>query len=166
MKFFICIISFSFCLSACGLLRNSSKYTSETEDKSIDQVKSKFLKEKEMQTELSITSHFKDSASQDYEIQIWPKGTFSLSEDKGFIGQAEQIRIKGKSGRLMNGGLTSRKLEQSKESLLLADQQSKLKVTNKKEASKQTSPSWKVILISALLILVVVWWIGKRLSAV
>lgn len=166
MKFFICIISFSFCLSACGLLRNSSKYTSETEDKSLDHFDARFLKEKEIQTELSITSHFKDSTNQDYEIQIWPKGTFSFSKDKGFTGQAEQIWIKGKSGRLMNGGITSRKLEQSKESLLLANQQSKLKVTGKKELSKQTSPSWKVILISALLILVVVWWIGKRLSAV
>lgn len=166
MKFFICIISFSFCLTGCGLLHNSNKYTSETEDKSLDRSNSKFLKEKEMQTELSITSHFKDSANHDYEIQIWPKGTFSLSEDKGFIGQAEQIRIKGKSGSLRSGGITSRKLEQSKEGLLLADQQSKLKVTGRKQLSKQTSPSWKVTLISALLILGVVWWIGKRLSAV
>lgn len=165
MKFFICIISFSFCLIGCGLLRNSSKYTSEAEDKSLDQSNSRFVKEKEVLTELNITSHFKDSANHDYEIQIWPKGTFSFSEDKGFIGQAEQIRMKGKSGRLMNGGITSRKLEQSKEGLLLADQESKLKVTGKKEQSKQTSPSWKVTVISALLILVVVWWIGKRLSA-
>jgi hypothetical protein len=166
MKFMTFIISFSFCLAGCGLLRNSSKYTSETEDKSLDHANSKFLKEKEMRTELNITSHFKDSANHNYEIQIWPKGTFSLSEDKGFIGQAERIQVKGKSGRLTNGGITSRKLEQSKEGLLLADQQSKLKVTGKKELSKQTSPSWKVTLISALLILGVVWWIGKRLSAV
>jgi hypothetical protein len=119
-----------------------------------------------MQTELSVTSYFKDSANHDYEIQIWPKGAFTFSKDKGFTGQAAQIRIKGKSGRLMSGGAVSRKLEQSKEGLLLSDQQSKLKVTGKKEVSKQTSPSWKAILISVLLILVVVWWIGKRLSAV
>lgn len=166
MKFVVFIISLSFCMSGCGLLRNSSKYTSENESKSFDQSDSKFLKEKEMLTELSVTSHFKDSANHDYEIQIWPKGTFSFSEGKGFIGEAEQIRVKGKSDRLINGGTTSRKLEQSKEGLLLADQQSKLKVIGKKEVSKQTSPSWKLILISAVLILIVVWWIGRRLSLV
>ena len=88
-------------LSACGMLHKTTTNSSVSTLKNKEEIEvndqSKSLHQQETGS-LTIRNDSSDVFSQ---IEIWPKGRFDFSSEKGFSGQAEKVLIhkKKKSGR-------------------------------------------------------------------
>ena len=97
-----------------------------------------------------------DSSGYDYSLEIWPKGIFSFSQEKGFIGEAEKVLLIGtrvqtsmmqlehnqelQEERVNNSGLTKAASETS----------------SLEQAAKASTPFWKWMIILGLVLLVVI----------
>lgn len=97
-----------------------------------------------------------DSLGYDYSLEIWPKGVFSFSQDKGFVGEAEKLMVTG------TGVQTS--VMQLQQNLELQDgttnnsglTKSGVETTNMEQVAKESSPSWKWMMVMGVVLLVVI----------
>jgi len=106
---------------------------------------------------------YKDSNAYAYWIQVWPKGSFSFSPEKGFVGEAEKIVIAGKGRQMLNASsvkLTDRQ-EKTKADLEVQTDE-KLKASKKVEI-KDSSLSWKWIAVMVLATIIGIILIYNRL---
>ncbi|NQX43170.1 hypothetical protein SAMN05421820_11585 [Pedobacter steynii] len=149
-------------LQACGLLRKTSRNSSiatlqdkeeirmDSQSKAIDQQEGRSL---------ILRNDSLDSYSQ---TEIWPKGRFDLSPEKGFSGQAEKvlIRRKGKFGSrsLEKKEEVKQQIEESKQ----AQSQLKTKDFSQKDMEKKSSSfsGWYLLLL--LILLIFIWYRFKR----
>ena len=105
----------------------------------------------------------KDSSQAAWQIQLWPKGRFMFSADKGFEGEAQKILITGlhQSGSSLEERNTSRE-----ERKLAVESGVKQKVKVESAAKKEVvsaSLSWKWIVILLFIAAAVIIWLWKRL---
>jgi hypothetical protein len=149
-------------LQACSLFQKTTKNSSiatlkdKEEIRMDDQSKATYQQEGRS---LILRNDSLDSYSQ---TEIWPKGRFDLSPEKGFSGQAEKvlIRRKGKFGsRIME------KKEEVKQQMEVSRQvQSQLKTKDfsQKDMEKKRSPfsGWYLLLL--LILLIFIWYRFKR----
>lgn len=88
MRCRLCIVMmlwFGYCLSGCGLFKNTSKSS------------------KEVEADALVFRIYSDSNSYEEEVLIWPKGKFSYSPGTGFFGEAEKVQLKGKGSEAVLG---------------------------------------------------------------
>lgn len=109
-----------------------------------------------------MSGHFTDSVTQEYEIQIRPKGSFSFSKDLGFIGEAEVVQIKGNSQSLVKQIELISSLEKKKETETLQDRKIKKEQIKHKQEMKKSTPTWKWVMASLILVAGLIWWIRKK----
>jgi len=150
------------CLCSCGLLRNSSKFSSDAIYNKLDQSGLSASREKDESIELNVSGHFTDSVTQNYEVQIWPKGSFSFSEDLGFVGEAEAVRIKKNTQSLAKRVEMISNLEKKKETEVLQNRKIKKEQIKHEQEMKENTPSWKWIIASFILMAALIWWIKKK----
>lgn len=146
------------CLSACGMLHKTTKNNSVATLKNKEEIavndQSTYLQQQRNRS-LTVRNDSSDAFSQ---IEIWPKGRFDLSPEKGFSGQAEKVLIhkKKKSGR--------KSIEKKAEAVLqtkISDRsQSQTKINDfaQKDMEKKSVPvsAWYWLLI--LIPLVFLWY--------
>ncbi|MGY0035140.1 hypothetical protein [Pedobacter sp. NJ-S-72] len=86
--------------------------------------------------------HYSDAMDRDYRIQFWPKGVFTFSAEKGFIGEADSVSISGSNrSRLSYSGMAQ--LEERDMSKVEGKfKQSDQVVSNQKTKVKASSVSW------------------------
>lgn len=86
-----------------------------------------------------------------YQVEIWPKGAFSLTDESGFLGEASKVLISGTANR----AAAAKVLEERKtadQQLQSADWKNTEKVKRlNTEKVTQNSPSWKWILLLLIL---------------
>lgn len=157
LRLIICL-----CFCSCGLLRNSSKFSSDAAYNKLDQSEFSASKEKEASFELNMSGYSTDSVTQSYQVQIWPKGSFSFSKDLGFVGEAEVVRIKGNTQSLVKQVEVISSREKKKETEALDDRKIKKEQIKQEWEMKESTPSWKWILASFILVIVLIWWIKKK----
>lgn len=149
-------------LQACGVLQKTSKNSSTNTFKDKEEIRvdyqSKTIDQQENRA-LILRNDSLDSYSQ---TEIWPKGRFDLSPQKGFSGQAEKILIlrKGKSGSrsVEKKEEVKRQMEVSRQ----AQVQLKTKDFSQKNMEKKSSPfsGWYLLLV--LFLLIFIWYRFKR----
>lgn len=96
----VMLLSFGFCISDCGLFKNTTKSS------------------KEVEADALVFRFYSDSSSYEEEVLIWPKGKFSYSPGTGFFGEAEKVQLKEK-GRKAVLGTEMKSLQYSAEEKLL-----------------------------------------------
>lgn len=140
--------------SSCGLFQNirtnkekSHQVTSALTDINIAEQKDYLLKSGSIKL-------YTDSSRQSYNVELWPKGLFSFSPEKGFSGEASRVVITGNIYRLaVLSSLQSSEI-QDKGKIGMTLNQTKKQVSDQQQKVKQSSVSWKWIL--AVLIIMVI----------
>jgi hypothetical protein len=146
-------------LSSCGIFRNSANRVNKehTESSISSSVNTSTSNESQVIGTAVLT--FRDSVSSDYLIQLWPKGVFTYSQDKGFAGEAERVLIRGKTQQSGSGNkLETHAAAASSSSNTVMEEKEKL-VSDSKQTEKIKSVSWKSIVPLLLLGLVSGWLI-------
>lgn len=106
-------------------------------------------------SQLSVT----DSNDTDFELVLWPKGKFSYSLAKGFEGEAEKIRVKGKY--VTQKKLVLSKVKQQDNKVLKANYTNKKEsniVIKKNKLSAAYNWGWVLVL---LILIVLIWWYSR-----
>ena len=85
----------------------------------------------------------KDSVATSVTIEIWPKGTFSINREQGFVGAAEKIRIQGHQQALLRAMLQTDVQESSGSIASDRKSQRQQRSFSKKETLVQKNPAWK-----------------------
>jgi hypothetical protein len=146
-------------LSSCGTFRNFANRADKehTESSISNSVNTSTRNDSQASSTAVLT--FRDSVSSDYLIQLWPKGVFTYSQDKGFAGEAERVLIRGKTQQSGSGNkLATHDTVVSSSSNTVVEEKGKL-VSDSKQTEKIKSVSWKIILPLLLLGLVSCWLI-------
>ena len=148
-----CILSISVILS-CGMLQRSVKETNDFESERLISTALQQQNHLEKQTEAESVTFYADSTNHQYQVQVWPKGDFSFSADKGFQGKANKVLITGNlKGSSKGAGKTKTGQKVTDQSRY--NQQSKNEVKSAQSSvTKKRSPSawWllgAVLLLSA-----------------
>jgi len=149
-------------LQACGLLQKTSKNSSISVLKDKEEIRmddqSKTIDQQENRS-LILRNDSLDSYSQ---TEIWPKGRFDLSPEKGFSGQAEKVLIlrKGKSGSrsVEKKEEVKQQIEESRQ----AQSQLKTKDFSQKDMEKKSFPFSGWYWLPILGLLAFLWYRFKR----
>jgi len=152
MRFWVFIILL--CLpGGCSMLKNTSSATNRDQLKRTESEENKLQLNSHTLSDTDSFTFYNDSASRNYEVRLWPKGSFTYSPENGFTGEADRISISGHSADLKKGGEQKRaqKAEQSALDVHTIKQQ---KVNEEHvQKIKETSISWKwVVVITILLV--------------
>jgi hypothetical protein len=133
-------------LQACGLLQKTSRNSSVTGWKDKEEIRIGNQSKAVHQLETSSLILRNDSSDSYSQTEIWPKGRFELSPEKGFSGEAEKVLIhkKGKSGtRIIE---KKKEIKQQLEESRQAQSQLKTKDFSQKDIEKKSFPvsAWGV----------------------
>ncbi len=139
-------------LPGCSLLKNSKTETEKNQQSATSSNQRKLDATLNVSTDKRIFKWTLDSSGYQSILQIWPKGLFTFSFDKGFEGNAEKIQL----------STTARKSDvslQLKDSVVNAATQINTESTHKTENQQQntntvktkTPASWLIMGLAALL---------------
>jgi len=102
--FWLLIVLFSF---GCSMLKSSKVITENSKQVHKSKTDLAFFEKKDVTRKSTDFVHYSDSMNRDYKIQFWPKGVFTFSAEKGFIGEADSVSISGSNrDRLSYSGMT------------------------------------------------------------
>jgi hypothetical protein len=105
-----------------------------------------------------------DSSGYDYSLEIWPKGAFSFSPEKGFVGEAEKLRLIG-AGVQSSAMMLQENLEQNElGSKNLQLEKSSSQSARLEQNEKIAAPSLKLTIVLGLVFLVLAtgWYLSRR----
>ena len=97
-----------------------------------------------------------ESSGYDYSLEIWPKGIFSFSQEKGFIGEAEKILLSGTGIQHATLQLQQNEEQQEITSNDSGLTQVALETTSLEQNEKESTASWKWTLVIGLVLLVLI----------
>jgi hypothetical protein len=104
VAFLLMMFLFSF---GCSLLNSSKVITEQSKQIHESNTDLTFSEKKDMTRKSTDFVLYSDSMHRDYRIQFWPKGVFTFSAEKGFIGEADSILISGRNrDRFSYSGMT------------------------------------------------------------
>lgn len=147
---------------SCSLFKNTSTEMERTHQLSTNQKDYRLTEQRDWLSKSGSITFYKDTNHVDYSIQIWPKGMFSWSQEKGFTGEADQVMIKGAvSGSSAFSGLHTLE-QQDKGKVAVNLSQKNKEVADDKKKVKTSSYSWKLILTGLGVILIVGWVLYRR----
>lgn len=134
------------CLMSCNLLRNSKSSVVKEELLHTNETEFHSAQEQLHMEDFKVTTLFKDTMNHTYQVEIWPKGAFSLTDESGFLGEASKVLISGTANR----GYAAKVLKERStvdQELQRVDWEDTAKVKHlNAEKVTQNSPSWKWIL--------------------
>ena len=102
--FWLMILLFSF---GCSILKSSKVITEKSNQVHKSKTDLAFFEKKDVTRKSTDFIHYSDSMNRDYRIQFWPKGVFTFSVEKGFVGEADSVSISGSNrSRSSYSGMT------------------------------------------------------------
>jgi hypothetical protein len=162
MKFirsFTVLLIFS---TGCSLFKQTSKTSGEAHTLSQHDTDWTVLNQYEQSMNTNMLQLRKDTGNTTYSIQLWPKGSFTLSAEKGFAGEAEKIVIAGKTNRaVMTTSAVAARHEQKGQQAVTYKERDK-KETEQKQEVKDSSVSWRWIIAGFVLMLLAAYWVYRR----
>lgn len=154
------LFAVAFC--SCSLFKNTRTEMERTHQLSANQKDYHLMEQKGWLSKSGSITFYKDTNHVDYTIQIWPKGMFSYSQEKGFTGEADRVMIKG-SASASSAFSDSNTLEQrDKSKVELNLSQKDKQVTDDQKKVKTSSYSWKLILTGLGVILIIGWVLYRK----
>ena len=140
-------ISF-FLFLGCNLLKHTTSDLYKSHELEETDTRLSTTAQKENISMAGSVSFHQDSSDIDYSIQIWPKGMFSFSAEKGFSGEAEKVMVTGKAKSGSVSSVSSSSFHQDKVKIQQQLSQQRKKVSDLKTKSKKSKPSWKWLVAS------------------
>lgn len=92
--FLLMMFLFSF---GCSLLKSSKVITEQSKQVHKSNTDLAFSEKKDVTRKSTDFVLYSDAMHRDYRIQFWPKGVFTFSAEKGFIGEADSVSISGRN---------------------------------------------------------------------
>lgn len=163
MRGYLTLVAISLWLTGCNLLKNTSRETASSSQSFTRTKAVKMLEEKDWLSRSESLQFSVTTDSTNYSIQLWPKGLFTYSPERGFSGSAEKILITGSSTKKSSQSELAAQEKQDKgkkENIEKEYENAKESQQNKVIASKV---SWKLILSGLLLFGVAVWAVYRKL---
>lgn len=137
---------------SCSVFKNTRSATDHNQLQVTQKEDAKLQVQKNWIRDTGSFTFYTDSANRNYAVQLWPKGAFTYSPDKGFTGEAEKVLIAGQSYELQKGGRQASSYE-SDQGILHAQSSKKNDVeTDHLQKIKETTVSWKLILTGVIVI--------------
>lgn len=133
---------------------------------SIAKSEMKVSSQEEKLTNTLILGVDKDSAAGNYQVKIWPKGSFTISSGNGFEGEADSVQISGDFQRVENRAAV-RYSSGSEKTQFNASENQETRIKNKSEQSSvRRSFDYKLIAGVIILLTVITFLVfGKKISA-
>lgn len=148
----------------CGLFKNTGTDRENSHQLLSAERELKTLEQKDWLDKSGSINLYRDSSNLNYTIQIWPKGAFNFSQNKGFSGEAEKILVQGsaKVGSLATAIYSSEQRDKATISKTVAKKSKQ--VSDEHLKVKQSSPSWKWVLAGSLTVALLCWFIYRKLT--
>lgn len=156
------MFSLTVLLMGCSLFKNTQTATQSSRQLTTDQQILRSTEQRDWLIRSGNVTFYKDTNNLDYAIQIWPKGVFAFSREKGFIGEADKIMVRGNkvSTSVLAGSNTLE--QQDKGSTEINLNQKQKKITKLKDKLKTSSSSWKLIIAGICLVVILGWVLIKN----
>lgn len=141
-------------IQGCGLFKGTTKTMGKLNMVVRDDSTLKVSEKKNLTSALNGVFLHKDSSATDYSVLIYPKGSFSISGDGGFTGEAEKIQISGKNRDFGSSASKMNLQVQDKGTRDAAANMSKRSTTSLKETLSTSSWwSWQLTALLTLLLI-------------
>lgn len=157
-KYILLVIVFC----GCSLFKNTSTEMERTHQLSSNQKDYRLTEQKDWLSKSGSITLYKDTNHADYSIQIWPKGMFSYSQEKGFTGEADRVMIKGNVSGSSAFSDSSILEQQDKGKVAVNLSQKNKEIADDKKKVKTSSYSWKLILTGLGVILITGWVLYRK----
>jgi hypothetical protein len=152
--FLLMMLLFSF---GCSLLKSSKVITEQSNQVHKSKTDLAFFEKKDVTRKSTDFVHYSDSMDRDYRIQFWPKGGFTFSVEKGFVGEADSVSISGSiRGRSSYSGMTQFE-ERDVGKVEGKFRQSAQVVSNRQTKVKTSSVSWAWVFAGLLAVGIWLW---------
>ena len=150
--FLLMMLLFSF---GCSLLKSSRVITEKSKQVHKSKTDVVFSEKKDVTRKSMDFVIYSDSMHRDYRIQFWPKGVFTFSAEKGFVGEADSVSSSGSNrDRFSYSGVT--RFEERDVGKVEGEfKQNAQVVSSKKTKIKTGSVSW--VWVFAGLLAVGIW---------
>jgi len=152
-------------VSACGLLKRTSKTTEEDfskVEKLTDLQASTILDYHKSGQQLLLR---RDTTETNYSIRFWPRGILHVAPTGAVTGEFDSVMVVGKQRQLSS---TSKSTNTNEASTAKSEQrlrQKEQRSSGKKRVEKQKSPQIiLIVILSALVVLLIFLWIRKVFS--
>lgn len=161
MKIYWLLLMTLFC--RCNLFKNVNTDIRKSHHSSMQKTDLQLYGNKEWLSRSDNVTFYRDTGNSSYAIQIWPRGIFSFSPEKGFSGTADKVMIEGQvlSGSASSDLSTSKEETSSEVKVAISHEDKQL--ADSKEKFKQSSPSWKWVIAGLVSIGFLCWYIYWRL---
>lgn len=158
---FLIWVLLSCCLYSCSLTRDKF-LQQQKQERRLELTNSERKVEK---TDIKKQVQTTDSTSSNFSLLIKPIGSFTYSEQYGFVGNAEYIMLKGQSFNKQQTSISEKtKAESYSERKMKQVQKTKASVSDKRVAVKRTLPSWLYLLLGLPLIWAI-WFFVRKIRA-
>jgi len=148
----------------CGTLKNTSSDATESAHLSRNQQSLQQQEEDGLDSTGTKLSISRDTASMEYDMQIWPKGKVSYSSETGFTGEAEKIFIHGKFNTGSSSSSSDAAAKHKKRKRSTAIKQTDKTTVNQSSQSKKSSPAWKWQLAGLIVVALAGWFVYNKLK--
>ncbi|MBB6503019.1 hypothetical protein [Pedobacter cryoconitis] len=160
----ICVLLLLFLMAGCGLFKNTRTKTEKSYQSSKQTSESELVENKDWFKKSASLVFYRDSMRRDYAVQLWPKGAFIYSPEKGFSGQADSILFIGSSNELLTYSGETIVQELDKGRIEERSKQSKKDISQQQTREKQSQVSWKWIMwVLVLTAFIGLWWYEKSI---
>lgn len=149
-------------ICSCSLFKNTKKTSDEQHLSVTSSNSSRFKAQKDWSKNTSSLLFYKDSVKKDYLVQIWPKGVFTYSAEKGFYGAADSIFMKGISVEGSNAKHKQNTSEQDKGQFRGITTASDQLVSDQNHRVTVQTPSWKIIITAVIIAGLIAWYLFKK----
>lgn len=149
-------------VGSCNMFRNSTKTSKDDYHLLKSNVDLKTVTRNERKTNSDQLTFKKDSGNQNYTLQIWPRGRFFFSAAGRFEGEADSLRVTGKTGHLKTALSAGRIEEEERLSAGSSLSKAGKEVVKTAVEVERFSPSWKVIIAGLCVLLIVVLWLYRN----
>jgi len=132
--------------SACTLFKRSSKTTDQSFSNSSNKMDLYASSAIDKKTNSRKYTFRRDSASADYTIRLWPRGTASFSSNGSFTGEFDSVQVEGRHQKVHSSAKLQHNSEEMKRKAAVNVQQIEESKTGSKRVEKVKSPQ-KFLLI-------------------
>jgi hypothetical protein len=160
MKKTLIIITLTLC--SCGMFKQSSRTSSQELAEESTDVAQQFSAQTDITKNITRGYDKKDTLDNDYHYILYPKGNFNIDPDGRMTGKLDSLIVKGRIAKTSHlKGLTVVQDRVVKKAALI-NNKSTTSISKKKSIEKFKKPDSKVLIVSLILTILVIFWIKWR----
>lgn len=138
---------------SCNLFKNTHSSGQDLHQQLSSVADANFHEDKNWLNKSNAITWQRDTGNKSYTVQLWPKGSFTFSPEYGFSGEAEKVLLTG-NAETGSSYVNQRSHQMSDKGKIDVQSHQKGKmITDEREITKTSSPSWKWVVAGLVLLL-------------